>query len=108
MVKPKGEGTMGRRKKYTSEFKESAVELYNISGKSKTEVSQELGIHVENLSRWLRETEEGKEKGIKVFPGQGNPRDEELNRLRKENFELREANEILKKAMGYFAERKPR
>jgi len=40
---------MGRRKKYTSEFKESAIELYNISGKSKTEVSQELGIHIEIL-----------------------------------------------------------
>ena len=99
---------MGRRKNYTREFKESAVELYHISGKSKTEIASELGIHIENLSRWIKETEEGKEKGIKVFPGQGNVRDEELSRLRKENFELREANEILKKAMGYFAERKPR
>jgi hypothetical protein len=33
------------------------------------------------------------EKGIRVFPGQGNPRDEELHRLRKENAELREASD---------------
>jgi transposase len=43
-----------------------------------------------------------------VFPGRGNPRDEELTRLRKEVADLRETNEILKKATAIFAAIKPR
>ena len=99
---------MGRRKSYTREFKESAVDLYHSSGKATTDIANELGIHPENLWRWLRESKDGKDKNIKIFPGHGNPRDEEITRLKKENFELREANEILKKAMGYFAVKNPR
>jgi len=99
---------MGRRKIYTREFKEAAVDLYHSSGRTTTDIAKELGIHPENLCRWLRENKEGKEKNIKIFPGHGNPRDEEMTRLRKEVIDLREANEVLKKAMGYFAERKPR
>ena len=99
---------MGRRRKYTKEFKESAIELYHSSGKSANELAADLGISQENLSRWLREKETGEASNIKVFPGQGNPRDEEVARLKKENADLRETNEILKKAMAIFTERKPR
>ncbi|MCL1837647.1 MAG: transposase [Treponema sp.] len=99
---------MGIRRKYTKEFKESAIELYHSSGKSANEIAHELGIHQENLSRWLRESKEAETKKIKAFPGQGNPRDEELNRLRKEVADLRERNEILKKAMAFFVEKSPR
>ena len=99
---------MGKRRTYTKEFKESAIELYHSSGKSAQEVAADLGIHQENLSRWIREDKESKTKNIRAFPGQGNPRDEELYRLKKENADLREANEILKKAMVFFVEKKPR
>ena len=99
---------MERRKKYTKEFKESSIALYHSSGRTIADITRELGIHPENLCRWIRESKEGKEKNIKIFTGQGNPRDEELYRLRKENADLKEANEILKKAMGYFAVKDPR
>jgi transposase len=100
---------MGRhRKTYTKEFKESAVTLYHSSGKSTTELAEELGIHPGNICRWLMESRESKEKGIRVFPGQGNPRDEELHLLRKEVADLRETNEILKKATAFFATQKTR
>jgi transposase len=99
---------MGKRRTYTKDFKESAIELYRSSGKSANEVAADLGICQENLSRWIRESREGGAKNIKVFPGQGNPRDEELTRLRKEVADLRETNEIRKKATAVFAERKPR
>ena len=99
---------MGRRRKYTREFKESSVELYISSGKTVQEVADDLGISHENLRRWLREKEEGKTGALKVFPGQGNPRDEEVSRLRKENADLRETNEILKKAMAFFVVKNPR
>ena len=97
-----------RRKTYTKEFEESAVELYRSSGKSPTEIASELGIHLENLRRWLKESEGSGGGKLRVFPGHGNPRDEEVARLRKENAELQEANEILKKAMAFFVEKKPR
>jgi transposase len=101
---------MIRRRTYTSEFKESAIELYhNHSGEKTTkEVAEELGIHQENLCRWLRESKASGETNIKVFPGHGNPRDEEVARLKKENADLRETNEILKKAMAFFVVKNPR
>ena len=98
---------MGRRRKYTKEFKESAIELYHSSGKSAKDVAKDLGVESSSVSRWLRESQEGEAKDLKVFPGQGNPRDEEVARLKKENADLREANEILKKAMAIFTARKP-
>jgi transposase len=99
---------MGRRRTYTKEFKESAIDLYHSSGRNATEIAEELGIHKENLCRWLRESKEASGKNIRVFPGQGKPRDEELARLRKEVADLRETNEILKKATAYFATIKTR
>ena len=99
---------MGRRRIFTKEFKESAIELYHSSGRTAKEIAEELGFERSNLSRWIREKEEGEAKVLKVFPGQGNPRDEEVARLKKENADLRETNEILKKAMAIFTERKPR
>jgi transposase len=99
---------MERQRKYTKEFKESSVELYHSSGKTLHEVGTDLGINPENLRRWIRESQEGKTKNIKVFPGQGNPRDEELYRLRKEVADLRETNELLKKATAFFAAQKTR
>ena len=64
---------MGRRRTYTREFKESAIELYHSSGKTAKEIAGELGINPENISRWLRESEEEKTMGLKAFPGQGIP-----------------------------------
>jgi len=98
---------MRERREYTKEFKESAVELVRIGGRRPRAVAQELGVSPENIRRWLKEREEGETSNIRVFPGQGNPRDEELARLRKENADLRETNEILKKATAIFAARKP-
>ena len=99
---------MGRRRIFTKEFKESAMELYHSSGKSAKDVADDLGIDSTNLTRWLRETKEGETGSLKVFPGHGNPRDEEVARLRKEVSDLRETNEILKKAMAFFVVKNPR
>jgi transposase len=108
VINPRRGKIMGRRRVYEKEFKESAIELYHSSGKTSKEIADELGISPENLRRWLRESREGENGELKVFPGHGNPRDEEVARLRKEVADLRETNEILKKAMAIFAERKPR
>jgi len=100
---------MRKRKEYAKEFKESAIELYQRSGdKSKKEVAEGLGISPENLRRWLNENKKAENTAIRVFPGRGNARDEELFRLKKENEDLRESNEILKKAMAFFVVKNPR
>ena len=101
---------MGKRRKYTREFKESAIELYQSHSEEKSakDVADEMGISPENLRRWIRENEEGEKNNMAVFPGHGNPRDEEVSRLRKEVADLRETNEILKKAMAFFVVRNPR
>ena len=97
---------MGRRRLYTREFKESAIELYHKSGKSAEEIAEGLGIHSANLTRWLRESKEVKSEKIRVFPGQGNPRDEEIAQYKKRMADLEETNEILSKALAYFAVKK--
>ena len=101
---------MGKRRKYTKEFKESAIELYRSNSNEKTiqDVAEGLGIIPANLSRWLRESQECETKNIRVFPGQGNPRDEEMFQLRKRVADLEETNEILKKAMTFFVVKNPR
>ena len=63
-------------------------------------VAAKLGIgSAESLRKWVRqdEVDEGRR------PGVSSAESEELRRLRRENAELRRANEILKAASAYFA-----
>ena len=96
------------RKTYAKEFKESAVELCLNSERSMKSIAEELGIHPTLLGQWVRASEGEKTGGLKAFPGKGKARDEELAQLKKEVAELRETNEILKKAMAIFTTRTPR
>jgi transposase-like protein len=59
-------------------------------------------IHKSVLRRWKKELEN---QGEKAFPGKGHAHDEELRRLQRENQRLKETVEILKKAVGIFADR---
>ena len=97
-----------KRKVYTREFKESAVEHCLNSDRSIKSIAEELGVHSTSLGQWLRASEEQKTGGLKAFPGKGKARDEELAQLKKENADLRETNEILKKAMAIFTIKTPR
>jgi transposase len=61
-----------------------------------------LGIDPGLLNRWRREaSREG--NGSKAFTGHGVPRDEEMAKLIREVEDLRETNEILKKAVAIFS-----
>jgi transposase-like protein len=91
---------MKTRRRFNREFKIDAVRLLESSGKTATEVATDLGIRSDALSRWKREMGEG---NIRAFPGNGNARDEEMARLRKENAELKIERDILKKAMAIFS-----
>ena len=92
-----------QRKKYSKEFKIEAVQLYETSGKGFREIEDDLGIGRGNLHRWKKEMDE---ENIRVFPGNGNARDEEIARLKKENAILREERDILRKAVAIFSKPK--
>jgi transposase len=66
------------------------------------EMSRETGISENTLYIWLKRYRENREK---PFVGSGRilPENEEIVRLRRENKDLKEENEILKKAAAYFA-----
>lgn len=89
-----------RRQNYSAEFKREAVRLVDEEGHKVAEAARNLGINANMLGRWRREAREAD-----AFPGKGRmkPIEEELRRLQRENRELREDREILKKAMAFFA-----
>ncbi len=90
------------RRKYDKQFREEAVRLVTEGGRRVTDVARSLGIHENLLHTWKRKY---KEDPAGSFPGKGHlkPRDEELRRLQKENANLKEEREILKKALAIFS-----
>ena len=89
-----------QRRKFTKDFKKDSVEFFIRSGKSATKVAAELGISHDLLYRWKREYEEHEEK---AFPGQGNPIEAELARLKRELADVTMERDILKKAVRIFS-----
>ena len=90
-------GVQSKRKQFSSEFKREAVRLVTEGGLSIAQVSRDLGLNDNMVSRWKKEAEKN---GQHAFPGQGHPQDEELSRLRREVEVLRQEREILKKAIS--------
>ena len=91
-----------KRHQYSEEFKREAIRLVTEQGYSVSETARNLGINAHMLGRWKREFDT---KGSAAFPGNGRmaPAQEELQRLRDENKRLRIERDILKKALGFFA-----
>lgn len=92
---------MGKRKRYSKEFKIEAVRLMAEVGNVR-QVARDLGVAPDSLHKWRRQLSS---EGDKAFPGKGHPRDEELSKLQRENARLREEVVILKKAVGIFTSR---
>lgn len=88
--------------KYGKETKEQAV--LRILNKESTirEMSEQLGVHYTTVRDWLRQYRKKKDES---FPGTGHrsPSDAEWMKLLKENADLKEENEFLKKAAAFFA-----
>jgi transposase len=96
---------MKSRRKFDKQFKIDAVKLLERSGKTITEIADDLGIESYALSRWRQDFAKNKEK---AFPGEGNPRDEELFRLKKELADVTMERDILKKAVAIFSKTEKR
>ena len=93
---------MGRRR-FTREFKISAVKLVNEQGYSPAEAGKSLGVDPNSVRYWLEKfsAEEG------MAPSGEGALQAELRRLRKENAKLLMEREILKKAAAFFAKEQP-
>jgi transposase len=91
---------MRRRTKYTKEFKTDAINLIIRSDRSIKKIADELGVEYNLLCRWKREFDTHEEK---AFPGQGNPVEAELARLKRELLDVSEERDILKKAVAIFS-----
>ncbi len=91
---------MATRKLYSREFKLETVKLVTERGMSRTQVARDMGIDVQTVRKWVKQLDDD---GERAFPGHGHARDQELAQLRRENEQLRQEREILKKALGIFS-----
>lgn len=99
-----------KRRAFTREFKMEAVRLISEGNQSVSEVSASLGIRPDMLRAWRRQIERRPRAATTdIFPGHGkvSSQEEELNRLRHENENLRLERDFLKKAAAYFAKDRP-
>lgn len=89
---------------YDKSFKEEAVRLSDEIGVKKA--SEQLGVPYYTLTGWRRNE---RRYSSQAYVGSGHkrvsadPKEQEIYELRKENAELRRANDILQEALGFFA-----
>ena len=86
---------------FDREFKYEAIRLMNEGKRSVRDIAKDLDIHPNVLHQWRRKYQADMED---AFPGKGHlrPPEEEIRRLQRENEDLREEKEILKKALAIF------
>lgn len=93
---------------FTPEFKREAVALWETSGRTQAEIAGELGIMPTMLRRWQSGIGVGAVKTAAQPPTSimASPADQasEIARLRRELDRTRMERDILKKAVGIFAE----
>jgi transposase len=100
--------TSGKRpsqKRYPQELKDRAVRMVHQLRREDpadnsviSRVARQLGVGTESLRNWVKQADI--DAGSR--PGLTTEEREELKRLRKENFELRRANDILQAAATFF------
>jgi transposase len=97
---------VARPSRYSADFRARAVRLvvearpeHDTEWAAMTSVATKLGVSAETVRKWLRQSQV--DAGQR--PGVTGQQSAELTRLRRENAELRRANEILKAASAFFA-----
>lgn len=91
---------MAKGKRFEEEFKVETVKYICENNKSVAQVAREVGVNVNTLHGWVKKYGQQPEvKAVQTFSSET----AELKALQKEIRDLKEENEILKKAMHYFA-----
>lgn len=95
------------RKPYSPEFRERAVRLfhehrpeYASEVAALRALAEKLGCSPDSLRGWVRQAQ----RDVSERPGPTSAEKARIRQLERENRELRQANEILKKASAYFAQ----
>ena len=86
---------MSYHPKYDEDFKKSIVALYQ-NGKTQTQLSNEYGISLSALGKWVRQYSEVKTEDGDILTAR------QIKELQKRNAQLEEENLILKKAIAIF------
>jgi transposase len=92
-------GTRRVRRQFTDEFKTGAVRLVLDEGQTVSAVARDLDLTLNSLRVWVERARADRTQGK---TGLTTAEREELQRLRKENRQLRMDREILKKAAAFF------
>ena len=83
------------QKAYPKEFREKVVQLVRVSERSVREVAEEFKISPDSVRRWVQQAERDQ---ASRQDGVSSPEREELQRLRRENRQLKIEWEILSRA----------
>ena len=84
-------------RKFDQEFRDGAVRLVLETGKPIAQVARELGINEGTLGNWCTRQRRGREGGD---PALSESERAELERLRRENVELRMQRDVLKRSVA--------
>ncbi len=91
---------MPRGRKYPRELMDCGVRLALESQRPVAQVAADLGVYPEALRKRVRQAQADGGQRPELLSSEER---EEIRKLRKENYELRRANEILKSASLFFA-----
>lgn len=91
------------RRSYDREFKQQAVNMVVVEGRSRAEVGRNLGLGEGLIGRWVKEFASA---GSGAFPGKGQMtgQDQEIRKLAEELRRVTMERDILRKATAYFAQ----
>ncbi len=98
---------MSKASRYSPEFRERAVRMlldqqdqHSSQWAAMSSIAGKVGCTAETLRKWVRQTEidQGKRAGL------NSPDRDRIKELERENRELKQANEILRKASAFFAQ----
>jgi transposase len=98
---------MGTRNTYSAELRERAVRMvleheseHSSRWAAVKSIAGKIGCSPEALRKWVQQAE--RDRGVRA--GLSTSDRDRLKQLERENFELRRANEILRKASAFFAQ----